>query len=708
MSYGRASKSGRRPLPSLASGRGIGAARCLLVLTLTGSALLPACGTAGSDRPSGPCRSTVRFVDEAAATRGSTHRSRGHVTIAGDTRPVLSASSSVSLLRQSEPTTHSDTTQAYRVTLPRELRAAHSVFVEAIVHSAGHSDRQSALIVRPATDGPVVELVVHLPTIPARKNAVVQVNAYGVADLTTSDVVTAPVTVPPRAVLRFAVGVEEVAWLTGASALEFTIAVVSNQTENVVFRRRVDPAHEETHRQWLDGRIDVSHLAGQTVRWRFRARSIDSKGGAASLPVWADPVLFDASAGAAYPNVVLISLDTLRARSVSTYGCDRATTPALDSLMAEQGTVFEHAITPAPNTLPSHMSLFSGLYPRTHGVRGLGSSLRSTYATLPEALRAAGYATAAFTEDGFLVARAGFQRGFGVYYENTSPDVARPLGQIGDTFGRGRVWLDAHRDQLFFLFLHTYQVHFPYVPPDAYRHSFGHDDAQPSASERARLLYEQEVRYTDDNVQDLLEHLDELGLGERTLVIVTSDHGEEFFEHGQRGHNFHLYDESIRVPLLMRWPGVIPAGLRVTAPVSLVNVAPTILDLLDLPPLGHAEGHSLLPLLRNADRAFKQQVVFAATASSLKSGVDLFAARTATNKCILHSSQENYECYDLATDPEEQQPLGLRDLGDEGTRLRLAIEQFWPWTAESQPEEPERFAPDPATEEKLRALGYLD
>src|SRR5262249_22984974 len=198
--------------------------------------------------------------------------------------------------------------------------------------------------------------------------------------------------------------------------------------------------------------------------------------------------------------------------SVGAYGSARPTTPNFDAVMARAGTLFEQAIAPFPHTLPSHMSLFTSLYERTHGVRGLFTKLADDRPTLPQLMARRGYTTARLTEAGFLSAGAGFARGFSVYAENKSADLHEPDGQVQVTFGRAKAWLDRHGDEPFFLFVHTYQVHYPYAPPPAYRSYFENIDKISVESERQRLLYEQEVRFTDDQLRDLLDHLRHLGL----------------------------------------------------------------------------------------------------------------------------------------------------------------------------------------------------
>src|SRR5207247_1069155 len=212
-------------------------------------------------------------------------------------------------------------------------------------------------------------------------------------------------------------------------------------------------------------------LAGRRVRVVFETEALGAAPGATvdrSFGVVSNPEIVTAAASPpGARNVVLVSLDTLRARSVSAYGCPRATTPTFDRRVAAAGALVRSAVAPVPFTPPSHMTMLTGPDPCAHGVMGLHETLGPDRTTLAEALRAAGYQTAAFTEDAYLVAGNGFDRGFDVYRENRSEESASP-GFADETFADASAWLAAHGERPFFLFVHTYQVHEPYTPPRGY------------------------------------------------------------------------------------------------------------------------------------------------------------------------------------------------------------------------------------------------
>jgi len=313
---------------------------------------------------------------------------------------------------------------------------------------------------------------------------------------------------------------------------------------------------------------------------------------------------------------VLISIDTLRADHVGTYGYPKPTTPFLDSLAA-RGVLFERAYAPIPATLPSHLSMFTGLYPGEHGVYPPSGVLSPDIPTLPERFRAAGFRTAGHSEGGYVMGGYGFARGF----EEWSDTEYGSDADVDRTFGRGAEFLARLAPgERFFLFLHTYAVHDPYAPPggageffageppaDAFEPtgenlaSFnrGRLRVAPGAVDWYRALYDASVRYVDGALERLVGELERLGLAEETTLVVTSDHGEEFLEHGRLAHT-QIYPESLHVPLIVVPPrrAAPPAGpLRVPALVQLVDLPVTLAALAGLEPLPPGGGASLLPLL---------------------------------------------------------------------------------------------------------------
>lgn len=380
------------------------------------------------------------------------------------------------------------------------------------------------------------------------------------------------------------------------------------------------------------------------------------------------------------------------------------------------------------------MTMFTSLQPSVHGatentgVRTLPTSAR----TLAELLRDAGIATAAITENGAIDRSRGFGRGFDVYVENREAQSANlRTGHIEETFGRGLRWLERARDRRFFLFLHTYQVHNPFTPPPQYDRFFTEAPgvlARPPElrSDWDPLLYDREIRYTDDRVQALVESLRVAGLLENTLLVVTSDHGEAFLEHGFVAHGANVHREVVNVPLLVRGPGV-PGGRRLKNPVPMVDLMPTLLDLMGVDGSGAEMGRSQAALIRGAPEPEDAQRAIYSEAWAERAyrakGFDLIpqptvALRLGSLKLIRSRTdlrdptRFRYELYDLVSDPLERVDLypGKPHLGEDLVRMLrrhdAAVEALHDRLGE--PAANAEPAVDPDLEEKLRALGYIE
>ncbi len=306
---------------------------------------------------------------------------------------------------------------------------------------------------------------------------------------------------------------------------------------------------------------------------------------------------------------VLISLDTVRADRLGAYGSPRPTSPSIDALAA-RGVLFERVLAPYPSTLVAHLSMFTGLAPWEHRVYPPSGVLPESIATLPERFRDAGFETAGFTEGGFVAGGFGFDRGFSRF--DDSP--YRSDDDIERTFARGVDFLSAlGPEERFFLFLHTYSPHDPYDPPppgagldpraaepppdssgEVLRaFNQGAIELSPQTVARFSDRYDESIRYVDGVVGDFVRRLEALGLAAETTLVLTSDHGEEFLEHGRLGHT-QLFPESLWVPLIVVHPGLEP-GRRIASPVELADVAPTLLDLAGLE--APESGRSLVPAL---------------------------------------------------------------------------------------------------------------
>jgi arylsulfatase A-like enzyme/tetratricopeptide (TPR) repeat protein len=272
-------------------------------------------------------------------------------------------------------------------------------------------------------------------------------------------------------------------------------------------------------------------------------------------------------------NILLITLDTTRADHLGSYGYEQAKTPHLDSL-AREGMRFARVYCPAPTTLPSHCSIMSGLYPITHGVRNNGHNLPPGIKMLAEILKGHGYMTSAFVSSFSVDSRFGIGRGFEVYDDTfqsqmplKSPNAER---RAENTFAKFSRWLDNNWQNKFFTWIHYFDPHLPYDPPLPYREEF--EDH----------LYDGEIAYMDHYVGSVLEELKEKGIIEKTIIVVAGDHGEGLGDKGETGHGIFIYEETLRVPLIFHNLNIFPRPQVIESTVRLIDVAPTILDIIGL------------------------------------------------------------------------------------------------------------------------------
>ena len=451
-----------------------------------------------------------------------------------------------------------------------------------------------------------------------------------------------------------------------------------------------------TPRRWVDAalRVGTPALAGLVVLLALVPRGIDAVRERQSAGR-----LHASEAGTAPPNVLLIILDTVRAMSLSLYGYERETTPAL-TRWAARGVVFEHAVSPAPWTLPSHASLLTGRWPYELGV-DWRVALDERYPTLAETLRARGYRTAGFMANTtYCSEESGLHRGF-EHWEaypvswamvvkssslgravtgspmvrnlvgNHQPLARRHAPDISGAFLR---WLDPGA-QPFFVALNYLDAHAPYLPPQGFRGKFGPSDGRrnvaltpgwdwtPEEIAQQRNAYDESIAFLDAELGRLFESLEVRGALRNTLVIVTADHGEEFYEHGVMDHGNTLYYPSVHVPLLIWMPGRVPAERRVATPVSTREVPATILDLLgisghpipgsslarhwSLPPVAAEPGDTILAEVRYASGLPERYPV---------SQGDLHSAMFGSVRYLLNGNGSE-ELYDLSTDPGERHNL---------------------------------------------------
>ena len=300
------------------------------------------------------------------------------------------------------------------------------------------------------------------------------------------------------------------------------------------------------------------------------------------------------------PNIVFITVDTTRADRMGFLGNTHGLTPNLD-LVARQGVVFERAYSQAPLTPVSHATIFTGTYPQFHTVTDFGHPLPTLLPYLPEILQKSGYHTAAFIGSLILDPHAsmapGFDRGFDFFDAGFHPKAHPGEDRYvtverrgGEVVSHATTWLTKNHQWPFFLWVHLYDPHAPYDPPAPYDKRF----SDP---------YDGEIAYADASLGKLFTYLRQHGLYEHTIIVMMSDHGESLGAHGEAMHGIFLYDETIRVPLIIKLPGELLARRRVPTRVRLVDVAPTLLSMLSLPLPPTFQGESLVPLMKGTPRA---------------------------------------------------------------------------------------------------------
>lgn len=406
---------------------------------------------------------------------------------------------------------------------------------------------------------------------------------------------------------------------------------------------------------------------------------------------------------AAPPNVILITLDTTRADRMGFLGSERGLTPNLD-ILAKQSVIFTRAYAQVPLTTPSHAALLTGTYPQFSHLEDLGAPLRKELPYLPDLLHRHGYRTAAFVGAYILDPAAsapGFQRGFDIYNanfhrrgsgEDRYKSVERRAEEVAN---RALGWISVHQKSPFFVWVHFYDAHDPYDPPEPFKTKY------------ASAPYDGEIAYTDSIVGSLIEVLRRHGLYQNTLIAIAADHGEAFGEHGEERHGMFLYDETIHVPLLMKMPVGKYAGTRVEARVGLADVAPTVLAVAGLAVPKQMQGKSLLSLMNEggatateskvADRSIYSETTYPHRAFGWGE------LRSWRSGKYLYVRAPKRELYDQASDPNALSNVAEASKAVADT-LDTQLSEFKEKTSSA---ETEQVKLDPAQAENLRALGYL-
>ncbi len=554
--------------------------------------------------------------------------------------------------------------------------------------------------------------------------------------------ITYEIQVPERGRLHFGLGVAE-------HGKPVTFRVLAGRERKVLFSRTVDAPDA-----WLDNDVDLAEYARRSTKLVFETTS-DSAG---AVGLWSNPLLTN-DGPKPRPNILIYLVCSLRPDHTSLYGYSRDTTPFLKTL-GGTGVVFDDAQAQAPWTKSSVPSLLTSLYSYTAGLRGETGTIPEGATTLAEQLRAAGYVTASIITNPFVGRVSGLDRGFDYVME--SPAVMRfhneETDRGTDSAAVNKValpWLERHRNQPFFLYAHSSDPHAPYRPPKGFEERF----ANPAETERfnrdywrtydrqqftvgavitresckvkgldpdrfiqqAIDRYDGEIALCDRSFEQLVGKLKDLGVLDNTLIIVVSDHGEEFWDHGFTAHGHSLYRELVHSLMLFWNPKLLPTPRRVAETVQLIDLAPTILELIGAQPKGIIQGVSLVPLLKGSPFHRKTPVMASKFAHSRagpetmipENRTDAYATWRDRWKLIYRdhaaaAGVNEVELYDRRTDPAEKNNVAAQH-PEEVKRLVAEIRQW----LQAQDEVRKLLGPGDKSEldkksiERLRSLGYL-
>jgi len=505
-------------------------------------------------------------------------------------------------------------------------------------------------------------------------------------------------------------------------------------TEQTLLYESVQEVKPELLRDQLSrNKVSLTDFAGKKIKLIFQTENISETEtvAAQNLPLsfWENPIIYRTGQENDL-KIILISLDTLRQDHLGSYGYARATSPNLDKLVKDS-VIFNNVYAQSSWTLPSHMSMLFGLNSASHQVYYNNQKIDSSLPSVATFLKKAGFSTYAFTGGGYVSSIYGFAKGFDWYDEPVGGRKA-PLGlnEAESLFTFTSDWLEKNKDKPFFLFLHTFQIHGPYVCPSPWNEMFLPENAawdklalrnfldqngedypfSPEERENIIALYDGEIRYTDEVlIKPLINRLKDLGIYDNTMLIITSDHGEEFQDHGGWLHGRNLYNELIKVPLIIKFPSSLNKGKIVDPKCSIIDLVPTILenagikyrkDMFD-----GASLNSLISGVEDSDRIFISDLAH-------KDIPDPCPAIIATNKnqlkFIFTKSKDGIkrvEAYDLQRDAREKHNV-FRKADKLRAEVYKYLEEYYQLKSKVKRSQ-QNIRMDKELEEKLKALGYL-
>ncbi len=542
-------------------------------------------------------------------------------------------------------------------------------------------------------------------------------------------------TIPEQGFLEFTYGIrrdsEYAQKREGSRIAEFSVLLDSENERQEIFRDTLNLSPDEPL-AFDYKKIDLSDHQGKKVRI-----SLMTRGSEKALACWFNPVVYSPRQNT--KNVILISLDTLRPDHLGCYGYPRDTSPNIDSL-ARESVLFQNTFATSPWTLPSHVSLLTSLNCINHQVYHIDQTMDPSLLTLADIFRTKDYFTGGITGGGYVSGLYGFSKGFDSYHVRGAI-LEKNAAEIGCRYALE--WIERHKDRNFFLFLHTYQIHTPYDTPAPFNTIFLGKDAKFTHVDMGRLrfnhenrykpvtadlkqnfidLYDAEIRYTDEAlIKPLMERLKKLDLYDNTMIVLISDHGEEFFEHGAWQHLHSVYNETIKIALIIKFFNSEHAGKKITKYARITDIMPTILDALDMNPSKQQfDGKSLFDLLSGEEQEKDERIFISELAPNVmkKHVPKKVAINRGKQKFILNHdySPEDLayffsqppefdprEVYDLGQDPDELENI----VGENPQLVKVFLDFLKIQNKQKRKVSPEEAELNEELREQLRALGYI-
>ena len=551
-----------------------------------------------------------------------------------------------------------------------------------------------------------------------------------------------PLKIPSRAQLECGMGfVDLVGRNPSKPVFRFSIKIKFDKQEDLLLQKEAEAGIYGDGVIWE--KLDLSAYAGKNVQLAFITDNLEAVESPQGVPYWVNPVVFSPTEEAP-ANIVLISLDTVRPDYLGCYGHDKDTSPALDAF-AQDSALFLNCFSTSSWTLPAHVSLLTGQNSKRHQVYYPYEKFDSSALTMADHLRQQGYTTAAFTGGGYLSSQFGFAKGFDRYQELLLHgenairwDEAERLADMANA------WIKKNREKKFFLFLHTYQPHDHYANLSSQGKKFLKESApwdqvnmedllqetgrfqtafSDAEKRNIRALYEGEIHYTDQMfVKPVLDSLKQNGLYANTLVIILSDHGEEFYDHESWLHDHSLYNEAIRIPLIIKFPQARYSGNRLDELTCITDIVPTALEFAGVPRSGlEIDGNSLIPILQYGQKGSDRSVFSHLALRSSQEPPSVVSLIRGNLKIIVHRDIESpyieskshkfgeyqVELYDRAVDPQETNNLAKESaFRTTCTQLVREIHDLIQETAARRTQK-ETVVLDATLEERLKALGYI-